>query len=97
MAKLPNENLHGTQITQGTVIVLSFTAIIMGVCIFLGIKLSVPVLFFVGPAFFLVGVCLCLPNLINWVKGKIKEHRIRTGKEKPVQKKSWDPNHRFDD
>lgn len=97
MPKLPNENLHGTELTQGSVIVLSFTGIILVACILLGIKLDVPALFFVGPAFFLVGILLCLPNLKNVVRGKIKEHRIRTGKEQPVQKKSWDPKHRFDD
>ena len=96
MAKF-NENLHGATITSGTVMVLSFTGIILGVCIYLGITLDAPILFFIGPLFFGVGILLCLPNLINVIKGKIKEHRIRTGKEKPVQKKTWNPNHRFDD
>lgn len=97
MARDPNENLHGATITQGTVMVLSFTGIILIACIFLGIRLDAPILFAVGPAFFLIGVLLCLPNLKNVIRGKIKEHRIRTGKEQPVQKKSWNPNHRFDD
>ena len=97
MAKLPNEDLHGAELTAGTVMVLSFTFILMIVLIVMGIKVDLPILFGVGPAFFAVGVLLCLPNLKNWVKGKIKEHRIRTGKEQPVQKKSWNPKHRFDD
>ena len=97
MAKLPKEDLHGTELTSGSVIVLSFTAIIMGVCIFIGVKLNVPALFIIGPIAFAIGVLLCLPNLKNWIRGKIKEHRIRTGKEKPEPKKTWYPNHRFDD
>jgi len=97
MAKLPNQDLHGAELTAGTIMVMSFTTIVLGVCIFIGIKLDTVIPFFIGPAFFLIGTLLCLPNIINWVKGKIKEHRIRTGKEQPVQKKSWDPKHRFDD
>ena len=97
MAKLPNQDLHGATLTAGSVMVLSFTAIIMGVCIYLGVILDAPILFVIGPLFFAVGVLLCLPNLKNVIKGKIKEHRIRTGKEKPVQRKTWNPNHRFDD
>lgn len=97
MAKLPNQDLHGATLTAGSVMVLSFTGIILGVCIYLGVKLDASALFVVGPLFFAVGVLLCLPNLKNVIKGKIKEHRIRTGKEKPVQKKTWNPNHRFDD
>ena len=97
MRRFPNENLHGAELTSGTVMVLSFSAVIMGVCIFIGVKMSAPILFFVGPAIFGIGILLCLPNLKNWIGGKVKEHRIRTGKEQPEQKKSWDPNHRFDD
>ncbi|MBQ5742908.1 MAG: hypothetical protein IIV79_01790 [Clostridia bacterium] len=97
MAKLPNEDLHGTEITGGTVIVLSFSFILMIVLIVMGVKVDLPVLFYVGPSFFVVGTLLCLPNLKNWVKGKIKEHRIRTGKEIVQPKKTWNPNHRFDD
>ncbi len=97
MAKEPNEDLHGATLTQGTVMVLSFTTIILVVCLVLGFRLDAPILFFVGPAFFVIGVVLCLPNLINVIKGKIKEHRIRTGKDVPVQKKSWNPNRKFDD
>ncbi len=97
MAKLPNQDLHGAEITAGTVMVLSFTFILMVVLIVMGVKVDLPVLIAVGPAFFAIGILLCLPNLKNWTKGKIKEHRIRTGKEVPEQKKSWNPNHRFDD
>ena len=97
MAKLPNQDLHGATLTAGTVMVLSFTTILMGVLIFMGFKVDMPVLFVVGPLFFVIGILLCLPNLINVIKGKIREHNIRTGKEQPVQKKSWDPKHRFDD
>ncbi len=97
MAKLPNQDLHGAEITPGTVMVLSFTFILMVVLIVMGVKVDLPVLIFVGPLFFAVGILLCLPNLKNWVKGKIKEHRIRTGKERPEQKKTWNPNHPFDD
>ncbi len=93
----PNENLHGSEITSGTVVVLSFTFILMIVLIVMGIKVDLPILIVLGPVFFAIGILLCLPNLKNWVKGKVKEHRIRTGKEQPEQKKSWDPKHRFDD
>ena len=95
--KLPNQDLHGATLTAGSVMVLSFTLILMVVFIVMGIKVDLPAMIVVGPIIFVIGVLLCLPNLINVVKGKIKEHRIRTGKEQPVQKKSWDPNHRFDD
>ena len=84
MAKLPNENLHGATITSGTVMVLSLTAILMVVFIVMGIKVDLPVMVIVGPVIFAVGILLCLPNLINVIKGKIKEHRIRTGKEQPA-------------
>ncbi len=97
MAKLPQEDLHGSDLTSGSVIVLTFTAIIMGVCILIGATLDAPLLFAVGPMVFAVGVLLCLPNLKNWIRGKIKEHRIRTGKETPEQKKTWNPNRRFED
>jgi len=97
MAKLPNQDLHGATLTAGSVMVLSFTAILMIVLIVMGIKVDMPILLVVGPLFFAVGILLCLPNLINVVKGKIKEHRIRTGKEQPEQKKTWNPGHRFDD
>ena len=97
MAKLPNDDLHGSDLTSGTILVLSFTAIIMGVCIFIGVKMDVPILFAVGPLALALGVLLCLPNLKNWIKGKVKEHRIRTGKDVPEQKKTWNPNRRFDD
>ena len=97
MARLPNEDLHGSDLTSGTILVLSFTAIIMGVCLFIGVKMSAPILFVVGPLVLAIGVLLCLPNLKNFVKGKIKEHRIKTGKDQPEQKKTWNPNHRFDD
>ncbi len=97
MGKLPNEDLHGSELTSGTILVLSFTAIIMGVCIFIGIKMEAPILFVVGPVAFGIGILLCLTNLKNWINGKIKEHRIRTGKDVPEQKKTWNPNHRFDD
>ena len=95
--RYPHEDLHGSEITSGTVIVLSFTFVLMVVLIVMGVKVDLPILIGIGPVFFVVGVLLCLPNLKNWIRGKIKEHRIRTGKEQPVQKKSWDPNHRFDD
>lgn len=97
MAKLPNQDLHGASLTPGSIIVLSFTGIVLIACIGLGIKLDAPILFVIGPVAMLVGILLCLPNIINTIKGKIKEHRILTGKEKPVQKKTWNPNHRFDD
>ena len=97
MAKLPNQDLHGTELTAGTVMVLSFTSVLMVALIVIGVRVDLPVLIYVGPAFFVVGVLLCLPNLKNWVKGKIKEHRIRTGKDVPQPKKTWNPNHRFDD
>lgn len=103
MGKMPNENLHGSALTQGSVIVLSFTGIAMAVCIGLGIYFRVhshiksPALFILGPVIFLIGLLLCAPNLKNVIRGKIKEHRIRTGKEQPVQKKSYHPEHRFDD
>ena len=97
MAKLPNQDLHGTDLTAGTIMVLSFTFILMIALIVMGIKVDLPVLIAVGPFFFVVGILLCLPNLKNWVRGKIKEHRIRTGKEKPQPKKTWNPHHRFDD
>ena len=95
--KLPNQDLHGATLTPGSVMVLSFTFILMIVLIVMGIKVDLPAMIVVGPLLFVVGILLCLPNLINVIKGKIKEHRIRTGKEIPVQKKSWNPNHRFDD
>ncbi len=97
MAKLPNQNLHGAELTAGTVMVLSFTFVLMIVLIIMGVKVDLPVLIGVGPGFFLLGVLLCLPNLKNWIRGKIKEHRIRTGKEIPQPTKTWNPNHRFDD
>ena len=101
--KLPGDDLHGAVLTQGSVIVLSFTGIAMLVCIGLGIyfKVSqhtwVPALFIIGPLLFAVGVLLCLPNLKNVIKGKIRAHRIRTGKEQPEQKKSYHPDHPFDE
>lgn len=103
MAKLPQEDLHGAHLTQGSVIVLSFTGIAMAVCVGLGIyfkvhaKVDAGVLFVVGPALFAVGILLCLPNLKNVLRGKRRERRIRQGKEPPVQKKSYHPDHPFDD
>lgn len=97
MAKLPNQDLHGASLTPGSVIVLTFTFVLMIVLIVMGIKVDLPIMIVAGVLFFLVGILLCLPNIINTVKGKIKMHRILTGKEKPVQKKTWNPNHRFDD
>lgn len=97
MAKIPNQDLHGASLTPGSVIVLTFTFVLMIVLIVMGIKVDLPVMIVVGVLFFLVGILLCLPNIINTVKGKIKMHRIMTGKEQPVQKKTWNPNHRFDD
>lgn len=97
MAKLPNQDLHGASLTPGSVIVLTFTFVLMIVLIVMGIKVDLPIMIVAGVLFFLVGILLCLPNIINTVKGKIKMHRILTGKEKPVQKKTWNPDHRFDD
>ena len=98
MAQKPSDrDLHGATLTSGSVIVLSFTFILMVVLVVMGAKVDLPVMIAVGPILFVIGILLCLPNLINVVKGKIREHRIRTGKEQPVQTKSWHPEHRFDD
>ena len=103
MPKLPGDDLHGASLTQGSVIVLSFTGIGMLVCVGLGLyfhihhSVNYPALYFVGVGLFAIGVLLCLPNLKNVVKGKIRAHRIRTGKEAPVHKKSYHPEHPFDD
>lgn len=97
MAKLPNQNLHGPQLTQGTVIVLSLTTIILAFLTYLSIKMGEIAPALVGVGLFVIGILVCLPNIINTIKGKIKEHRILTGKEKPEQRKSYNPQHRFDD
>lgn len=97
MPKLPNEDLHGPALTQGTVLVLSFgTAALLG-GIGVGIAFAGPAAVAVGGGIFVLAVLLCLPNLKNYVKGKKKERLIRKGLWKEEQTKSFHPGSRFDD
>ena len=103
MKKLPGDDLHGAKLTQGSVIVLSFTFIAMCVCIGFALYMQtkmhdpLPALYVIGPVIFGVGVLLCLPNLKNVIRGKLKERRIARGEEAPEIKKSYHPEHPWDD
>ncbi len=97
MPKRPNENLHGSELTQGTILVLSFGVISCVAGIALGISFAGVAAILIGVGILVLAVLLCLPNLKNFIKGKQKERLIKKGLWKEEPKKTFHPGSRFDD
>ena len=92
----PNKN---AEISQGTIWVLGLGAIIIpAILIYFGVVTpNAHALIWVAIALIVFSILITLPNLIPYFKGKRREKLIKQGKIKVEQKKSYNPNHRFDD
>lgn len=79
---------------QNTIWVLSFTAVIMIVCIAFGagMKPTNSTLIIVGIAIFLFGLALSIPDIIRAIKQKQYEKDVLTRKVPPKVSKSYVPN-----
>ena len=88
----------GEPLKQSTVIVLSVTGGLFLILLYAGLTVDGAwAMALVGAAFFLLGILCTLPNILGFMRGKKREHLIKTGKLVESSKKSFNPHSRFDD
>ncbi len=96
--KEPKEIKPGEPLKQSTVVVLSVTGGLFLILLYFGLTVEGAwAMALVGAAFLILGILCTLPNILGFIRGKKREHLIKTGKLVEPQKKSFNPHSRFDD
>ncbi|MBE6891471.1 MAG: hypothetical protein E7481_05530 [Ruminococcaceae bacterium] len=88
----------GEPLKQSTVIVFSVAGGLFAILLYAGLTVdgAWPMIL-IGAAFFLFGILVTLPNILGFIRGKRREHLIKTGKLVEPPKKTFNPHSRFDD
>ena len=88
----------GEPLKQSTVIVFSVAGGLFAILLYAGLTVdgAWPMIL-IGAAFFLFGILVTLPNILGFIRGKRREHLIKTGKLIEPQKKTFNPHARFED
>lgn len=96
--KEPKEIKPGEPLKQSTVIVFSVAGGLFAILLYAGLTVdgAWPMII-IGAAFLLFGILVTLPNILGYIRGKRREHLIKTGKLIEPQKKTFNPHSRFDD